>query len=155
MPARACFPRRRLPINASNFDRGPSGTAEGTLVQWELQWHAQRQQPRSHGRVIVGSSTGYPYPPGGTHIQRHLSITARAAWGFSIRGAFTGATVLDKRVLVRRLGPGHQSGQLGLPRGAQPHQVRRLLGRAAPSISPSGTRIVFGSSWGVTANWPP
>jgi hypothetical protein len=97
--------------------------------------------------VIIGEETGYPYPPSGTHI----SAVAHRAPGWvavSVVGNDgDGRDVLDNELLladtntrtVCRIAH-HQSAGKDGPQGywAEPHAV----------ISPTGTRVLFGSDWG-------
>jgi hypothetical protein len=121
--------------NAVDFD----GAQPGSLVVNDM--------TDASTRVVVGEATGYPYPPSG----HHLSSVAFQAPGWvavSIVGTGDGQTVLDNELLLADTNPGgkvcrvahHRSlGKEG-PNGywAEPHVV----------ISPSGTRLLFGSDWG-------
>jgi hypothetical protein len=97
--------------------------------------------------VIVGEETGYPYPPSGTHI----SAVAHRAPGWvavSVVGYDAdGRDVLDNELLLADTNTGavcriahHRSKGKGGPQGywAEPHAV----------ISPTATRVLFGSDWG-------
>lgn len=128
-------------FNTVVFDAPPGGSEAsdvGTLVSFDLQT-GQR-------RVVVGLANGYPYPPSGTHIS---SIAhKRPGWvAVSVVGDPRGAGLLDSELLLANVDTGtvcrvahHRSwageGKWGY--WAEPHVV----------ISPSGTRLLFGSDWG-------
>jgi hypothetical protein len=125
--------------NGIAFDAGPEGSDVGTLVVHQLN--------DSSWRVVIGPATGYPYPPGGTHVS--AMAYRQPGWVFvSIIGDTTGAGVLDQELVLADTNPGGQVcriahhrafGDAG-PQGyfAEPHVVP----------SPSGTRALFGSDWG-------
>jgi len=127
--------------NAVAFDSGPAGSGIGTLVQHNMVTGA--------ARVIVGPQTGYPYPPSGSHV----GATAFHRTGLvavSIKDDMRGDSLLDDELLYVDTDPvtnpassvcrvGHHR-TVSDDYWAEPH----------PSISPSGTRILFSSSWGDT-----
>ncbi|BAU47924.1 hypothetical protein SVA_1357 [Sulfurifustis variabilis] len=98
-------------------------------------------------RVIVGPETGYPYPPGGTHVSA-LAFKKPGWVALSIVGSTNGANTLNQELVLADSNAGgkvcrvahHRSWGKAGPRGywAEPHVV----------ISPSGTRLLFGSDWG-------
>ncbi len=125
--------------NAVAFDSGPNGSGTGTLVQFNLNTGATR--------VIVGESNGYPYPPSGTHV----GATAFHRTGLvavSIKDDLKGDSLLDNELLFVDTdlvtNPKSAVCRVGHHRTksddywAEPH----------PVMSPSGTRILFSSSWG-------
>ena len=126
-------------LNAVAYDSGPRGSGTGTLVVFDL--------ATGQDTVVVGQDTGYPYPPSGTHI----SAVAHRAPGWvavSVVGdRQDGQELLDNELLlvdtntslVCRIGHHRSRGDDG-PNGyfAAPHVV----------VSPSATRVVFGSDWG-------
>ena len=136
--------------NSIQFDPGPSGTDVGTLVQWNMNGTPNASN-RIPGRIIIGPATGYPYPPTGTHVGG-TSFNRTGLVVVSTKGAYTGATLLDNELMLVdsdvATNPANSVCRIGHNRTksedywAEPH----------PSISPSGTRIVFGSSWGGTAD---
>ncbi len=90
-------------------------------------------------------SNGYPYPPSGTHISP-LSLNNPGYVAVSIIGfQADGQTLLDNELVLVNANNGtvcrvaHHRSVRG-PQGywAEPHVV----------ISPSGTRMLFGSDWG-------
>jgi hypothetical protein len=127
------------------FDAGPGGSGVGSLVTFDLASGASR--------VIVGPATGWPYPPGGTHVS---TLAYRApGWTFvSAVGTGTGAGVLDDELVLADANTGkvcraahhrslgNENPRLGTPYWAEP--------RVVPS--PTGTRAVFASDWGGGAS---
>jgi hypothetical protein len=126
-------------LNIVAYDPGPMGSGVGTLVVFDLETGASR--------VVIGEDTGYPYPPSGVHI----SAVAHHAPGWvsvSVVGNdFDGQRLLDNELLLADTNTGevcriahHRSYGKNGPQGywAEPHAV----------ISPTGTRVLFGSDWG-------
>ncbi len=127
------------------FAEGPQGgCGPGAVIAHNLQ--------DGSCRTIVGQENGYPYPPSGVHLSAlsHLnrgwvgvSIIGVANWGES--GA--GQELLDNELLLIDSAPGGDVCRVGHHRSfgrggafgyfAEPHVV----------ISPSGTRLLFGSDW--------
>lgn len=111
------------------------------------------------GRVktVIGTANGWPYPPSTSHISA-LAFKNPGWVAESIVGDPSGQGVLDSTILVANINTGevcrlahtHSNGDKpGYsvspgPQGyyAEPHAV----------ISPSGTRILFASDWGGTAD---
>lgn len=105
--------------------------------------------------VIIGPATGYPYTITGTHISS-VAIKNPGYVSVDMIGEGTGQTLLDNEIVladlngnrVCRVAHHHSWGGGGGPNGAggpqgywaEPHSV----------ISPSGTRILFGSDWDGT-----
>lgn len=125
--------------NTVAFDSGPAGSGTGSLVQFNMKTGAVR--------VLVGESTGYPYPPSGTHV----GATAFHRTGLvavSIKDDLKGDSLLDTELLYvdtdAATNPKAAVCRVGHHRTtsddywAEPH----------PVMSPSGTRILFSSSWG-------
>ena len=95
---------------------------------------------------IIGRRTGYPYPPSHTHISGH-AFKAPGWVAVSVTGDPRGQKVLDSELLLANLNDGkvcrvghHRTSGDDGPNGywAEPHV----------NISPSGTRLLFGSDWG-------
>jgi len=95
---------------------------------------------------IVGERTGYPYPPTHTHISAH-AFKAPGWVAVSVTGDPQGRKVLDSELLLANLNDGtvcrvahHRTSGDDGPNGywAEPHV----------NISPTGTRLLFGSDWG-------
>lgn len=128
-------------FNTVAFDPGPAGSGVGSLVTFDLL--------DGSSRVVVGPTTGFPYPPSGTHVS---TLAYRApGWAFvSIVGDPAGQGVLDNELVVADTNTGtvcraahHRSWGRNNTRllnsyWAEPHVV----------ASPSGTRLLFGSDWG-------
>lgn len=127
--------------NTVVFDAPPGGSEVadvGTLVSFDLQTGLRR--------VVVGPGNGYPYPPSGTHISS--VALKRPGWvAVSIVGDPRGRALLDNELLLANVDTGmvcrvaHHRSAAGEGRWgywAEPHVV----------ISPTGTRLLFGSDWG-------
>jgi len=127
--------------NAVAFDapKGGSESADvGSLVSFDMET-AQR-------RVVIGFATGFPYPPSGTHIS--AIAHKRPGWvAVSIVGDPRGQKLLDNEVLLANVDTNtvcrvaHHRSWAGEGRWGywgEPHVV----------ISPTGTRLLFGSDWG-------
>ncbi len=127
--------------NAVSFDPGPLGSGVGSLVTFDM--------TNGSSRVIVGQSTGYPYPPSGTHVS--TLAYRQPGWVFlSIVGDPAGQGVLENELVladtnvgtVCRIGHhrsfGGNNTTLGDSYWAEPHVI----------ASPSGTRALFASDWG-------
>jgi hypothetical protein len=122
------------------FDPPPGGTEAadvGTLVSFDLQTGTRK--------VVIGFATGYPYPPSGTHVS--AVAHRRPGWvAVSAVGDPVGRGILEQELLLANVdtGTGCRVGHRDLAGGAcrgywaEPHVV----------ISPSGTRLLFGSDWG-------
>jgi hypothetical protein len=119
--------------NAVGFD----DAQPGTLITFDLSTGARS--------VVIGPATGWPYPPGGTHVS--ALATQKPGWvASSIVGDPAGGCVLCQELVIAQPETGrvcrvahHHShageGQWGY--WAEPHVV----------MSPSGTRLLFGSDW--------
>jgi hypothetical protein len=96
--------------------------------------------------TIIGQANGFGYPPTGTHLSGH-AIKAPGWIAVSITGDPKGNALLSQSVVLADLNTGakcfaahHRSAGSDGPNGywAEPHI----------NISPSGTRLLFGSDWG-------
>ncbi|MGE5095853.1 MAG: choice-of-anchor D domain-containing protein [Betaproteobacteria bacterium] len=132
--------------NAVQFDVGPSGTDIGTLVQWNMNGTPNASN-RIPGRVIVGPATGYPFPPSGTHVGG-TSFHRTGLVTVSIKGDFLGDTLLDDELLLVDSDPATNPGNFVCRVGHHRTKSMDYWAEPHPQISPSGTRILFGSSWG-------
>lgn len=119
-----------------------SGSQNGNVIVEDLQTGAVTP--------IIGQANGWGYPP----VTTHISTTAfrNQGWvGVSIVGNPTGQGLLDSTLLLANINTGavcaaahtHSNGSAPPQSGlqgywAEPHVV----------ISPSGTRLLFGSDWG-------
>lgn len=125
--------------NAVAFDAGPSGSGTGTLVQFNMVTGATR--------VLVGQSNGYPYPPSGTHV----GATAFHRTGLvavSIKDDRKGDSLLDTEMLYVDTDPATNPKAAVCRVGHHRTTSDDYWAEPHPSISPSGTRILFSSSWG-------
>jgi hypothetical protein len=120
--------------NSVQFD----GSAVGSLIVADLTNQA------NPARVVIGQAVGYPYPKSGTHVS--AVAHKNAGWvAVSSVGNPNGLGVLDQEILLANTNPGGAVCRVGHHRStaqdyfAEPHVV----------ISPSGTRLLFGSDWGL------
>jgi uncharacterized repeat protein (TIGR01451 family) len=118
------------------------GTLVGSLVTYDM--------TNGSGRVVIGPSSGYPYPPTGTHVSG--VAYKQPGWVFlSVVGSVSGQTVLSQEIVVADTNStgkvcriahhrsyGKNNTQLADAYWAEPHVVP----------SPSGTRAIFASDWG-------
>jgi hypothetical protein len=132
-------------FNTVVFDHLPGGNDlrdAGTLVSVDMS--------TGERRVIIGMATGYPYPPSGTHIS---SIAHRnPGWvAVSVVGDPRVPGILHNELLIANVDSGlvcrvaHHRSYAGEGRWgywAEPHVV----------LSPTGTRLLFGSDWGNGAS---
>jgi hypothetical protein len=125
--------------NAVSFD----GTYTGSLVVHDITART--------ATTVIGQATGYPYPVSGTHVSA-LAFKAPGYVAVSGTGDYyngkLGQRVLENEVLLANTNSGgsvcrvahtHTSGKQYSSQG--------YWAEAHASISPSGTRIVFGSDW--------
>lgn len=120
------------------FDSGPGGSGYGTLVAFDL--------TDGSSRVIIGPSTGYPYPPGGTHLS--AMAYKKPGWVYvstigEVQPSKQGP--LDNEIILADTNPGQtvvcrlaHDRTTGQDYFSEPHVT----------ASPSGTRAIFASDWG-------
>jgi len=110
----------------------------GSLVSYDLTTGARK--------VVIGPATGYPYPPSGTHISS-VAIRNPGYVALSIIGTGTGQSLLDNELVIADLNTNR------VCRAAHHHSKESVdyWGEPHATISPSGTRILFGSDWGGTS----
>jgi hypothetical protein len=122
--------------NAVAFD----GQEVGSLVSHRLD--------TGERKVVIGPPTGYPYPPSTTH----LSAVAQKAPGWvalGMVGNHTGQTLLDNEIVLANVDTG-QVCRLAHARtfaGSTSEGRWGYWSETHPVLSPTATRIVFGSDW--------
>jgi hypothetical protein len=132
--------------NAVAFDGSSPISPVGSLVSWDL----VTKQPK----VVVGPDTGWPFPGSGTH----LSAVGQRAPGWvavgTVGGMPWGQGVLQNEIILANVDTGevyrvaHARTRAGADCGPRGDQCKwGYWGETHPVISPSGTRIVFGSDW--------
>ncbi len=123
------------------FDPPPGGSQAadvGTLVSFDLQTGARK--------VVVGLATGYPYPPSTTHLC--ALAHRRPGWvAASVVGDPAGRGVLDQELLLANVDTGKVC-RVGHHRSFAREGVWDYWAEPHVVISPSGTRLLFGSDWG-------
>ena len=122
--------------NLVQFDPGRQGSGVGSLVTFDM--------TDGTSRVIVGPSTGYPYPPSGTHLS--APVYKRPGWIFlSIIGNENGADPLHQELVLANTNPGGKVCRIAHHRSVE---VQDYWGEPHVTGSPTGTRAIFGSDWG-------
>ena len=124
------------------FERDDAGDCLGQLIGHDLATGACVD--------LLPQSVGYPYPRRGTHISA-LAHAAEPGWlAVSMIGEPDGAGLFDQELLlvrarksgapeVYRVGH-HRSDESPVDYWGEPHVT----------LSPTGTRLLFGSDWGAT-----
>ena len=124
------------------FDAPPSGERPGQLLVHDL--------ATGLARDLLPQDDGWPYPRSETHHSA-LAHKAEPGWvAMSMIGDPSGAGLLDQELLLVRAtktGPAevyrighHRSDERPVGYWGEPH----------PVLSPTGTRVLFGSDWGAT-----
>lgn len=122
-------------FGAVDFDGSPAGS----LVVHDMQ--------TGEKKPVIAESTGWPYPPSGTHISGIARSGPPGWFALSVVGDPSRPCLLCQELLLANADDGtvcrvahHRSwageGKWGY--WAEPHLV----------LSPSGTRLLFGSDWG-------
>lgn len=126
-------------LNLIVFDPGPKGSGVGTLVTHDL--------TDGSSRVIVGPTTGYPYPPSSTHLS--AVSYKNPGWVFlSIVGNTSGQGILDQELVLADTNPGGKVCRVAHHRSWGKEGPSGYWGEPHVTASPSGTRAVFASDWG-------
>lgn len=121
------------------FEEGPNGTCQGTLVAHNA----------TNGNCFsVTPTTDYGYPQSGTHISSLAHNNTEGGWvAVSMMGYdLDGQDLLDQEIFIAKVNETdanvyrvahHRSDETEIEYFAEPHVT----------ISPSGTRLLFGSDW--------
>ncbi len=120
------------------FDAGPNGGCLGNIVAFNLN--------TGDCLPVISEDLGYDYPKTGTHISAvaHKNPGWIAASMIGFDG--DGQSLLDQELVVARVEPGnvnvyrighHRADEDEFDYWGEPHAV----------ISPTGTRVLFGSDW--------
>lgn len=120
------------------FDAGPNGGCLGNIVAFNLN--------TGDCLPVISEDLGYDYPKTGTHISAvaHKNPGWIAASMIGFEG--DGQSLLDQELVVARVEPGnvnvyrighHRADEDEFDYWGEPHAV----------ISPTGTRVLFGSDW--------
>jgi hypothetical protein len=125
--------------NAISFD----GAYVGSLVVHDM--------TAGTARVVIGPSTGYPYPPVGTHVSA-VAFNQPGWVAVSVTGDYTngklGQGVLENEIALANTNSGGSVCRVAHTRtSGKEYSSNGYWAEAHASISPSGTRIVFGSDW--------
>lgn len=125
--------------NAVAFDSGPNGSGTGSVVQHNMVTGA--------ARVLVGESKGYPYPPSGTHVGA-TAFHRTGLLAVSVKDDMRGDSLLDDELLYIDSDPATNPAGAVCRVGHHRTTAESYWAEPHPAISPSGTRILFSSSWG-------
>jgi len=121
------------------FEQGPSGGCQGTLVA---------HNATDGSCYSITPVSDYAYPQSGTHMSALAHTNTEGGWvavssmGYDLNGQ----DLLDQELFIAKAGPTsadvyrvahHRSDEIEFDYWGEPHV----------SISPSGTRLVFGSDW--------
>ena len=120
------------------FNGGPNGGCLGNIVAYDLN--------TGDCLPVISEDLGYDYPKSGTHISavahKNPGWIAASMMGFQLDGQ----TLLDQELVIARVEPEniqvyrighHRSDSDEFGYWGEPHAV----------ISPTGTRVLFGSDW--------
>ncbi len=121
-----------------SFDGGPNGGCQGNIIAFDLN--------TGNCTPVISESLGYAYPKTGTHISAvaHKNPGWIAASMIGFQG--DGQALLDQELVIARVAPGsvdvyrighHRADEDQFDYWGEPHAV----------ISPTGTRVLFGSDW--------
>ncbi|WP_155854950.1 hypothetical protein [Cellulophaga baltica] len=121
-----------------SFDGGPNGGCQGNIIAFDLN--------TGNCTPVISESLGYAYPKTGTHISAvaHKNPGWIAASMIGFQG--DGQALLDQELVIARVAPGsvdvyrighHRADEEEFDYWGEPHAV----------ISPTGTRVLFGSDW--------
>jgi hypothetical protein len=125
---------------AISFEEGPNGGCQADVVAHDL--------TTGECFPITGQVNGYEYPKSGTHISALAHKNENAGWLAASMIGFQedGQRLLDQELIIARAVKGapevyrighHRSDENEFDYWGEPHAV----------ISPSGTRVLFGSDW--------
>ena len=125
--------------NAVSFD----GNYVGSLVTRDITART--------AATIIGPSTGYPYPVSGTHVSalafKQPGWVAVSGTGDYANGKL-GQRVLDNEILLANTNAGGSVCRVAHTRtSGKVYSSNSYWAEAHASISPRGTRIIFGSDW--------
>lgn len=125
------------------FAQGPQGGCIGDIIAHDL--------TTGICFPVISQSQGYNYPQSGTHISALAHKNSEGGWvAASMMGyAKDGQTLLDQELVIAKTDSGnikvcrighHRSDEDDYNYWGEPHAV----------ISPTGTRVLFGSDWSGT-----
>ncbi len=151
---------RQLNLPSSN-EHGSLGMQDGRDTFFSVQFDAPLEgslvasdMTTGASRVLIGPATGYPYPPSGTHMSalayRNPGWLALSIVGDARNGKM-GQGLLENEILLVNTNQGGKTCRLAHHRSCGGSGACGNLGYWAEPhvvISPTGTRLLFGSDWG-------
>jgi hypothetical protein len=122
------------------FEQGPQGGCMGNIVAHDL--------TTGECFPVISQSQGYPYPKSGTHISAVTHKNTDGGWVAASMMGFSqdGQNLLDQELVIAKADEGnikicrighHRSDEDEFDYWGEPHAC----------ISPTGTRVLFGSDW--------
>ena len=122
------------------FAEGPSGGCIGDIIAHDL--------VTGECFPVISQSQGYDYPQSGTHISALAHKNTQGGWVAASMVGYDedGQALLDQELVIARAEPGsvkvcrighHRSDERQFDYWGEPHAT----------ISPTGTRVLFGSDW--------
>lgn len=122
------------------FDQGPQGGCIGDIIAHDL--------TTGNCTPIISENQGYNYPQSGTHISALAHKNTEGGWIAASMVGYDqdGQSLLDQELVIAKAEDGnikvcrighHRSDEDQFDYWGEPHAV----------ISPSGTRVLFGSDW--------
>ena len=122
------------------FEEGPNGGCIGDIIAHDL--------TTGVCFPIISQSQGYDYPKSGTHISSTAYKNTEGGWLAASMIGYDedGQSLLDQELVIAKVEQGnikvcriahHRSDENDFDYWGEPH----------PVISPSGTRVLFGSDW--------
>ena len=125
---------------AISFAQGPEGGCLGDIIAHDL--------TTGECFPVIGTDIGYAYPQSGTHISALAHKNTEAGWLAASMIGYDedGQDLLDQELVIARAVKGapevyriahHRSDEVEFDYWGEPHAV----------ISPTGTRVLFGSDW--------
>jgi len=120
-----------------NFDTAPVGN----LVAYDL------TDPSVYF-PIISQSSGYPYPKTGTHISSLAYNNTNGSWVAASMIGYDedGQSLLDQEIIIAKADP-NQPDVYRIAHHRADENEFDYYGEPHVSISPSGTRVIFGSDW--------
>jgi hypothetical protein len=147
---------RTLPVNGD--EHASMGTSDGVDTLYTVQFDGAAtgsmvaaDLTTGAARTIIGESTGWPYPPHDTHLSalayKNPGWVAAGIIG-DVTGGVLGQGILENEIILVNTNSGGGFCRVAHARTcADVCGTIGYFGETHVVISPSGTRILFGSDW--------